>query len=272
MAHGFDGSHLLEAPLETWVAALPEHLSFASDLRAILIYRALERLRSGTRAEMREEAIAVETFLASEAAAALSKEEAGAWSAIAQVLIEAARRSDPEAVEMILRGHPLYGQRVLELLAANGDRPLPRTQLIEKLRISQSQLSHLLRDLEEADLIARTREGGREVMVSLGPVGREHVERNLFPNWVNVAAGHIAAALEGTELRARPEIEAVIRTAGAPALIAQQLALALSPSNASERSRFFIEGTLSNDRHAGRFYKHGRGETAVAGFGGSKRA
>lgn len=268
MANGFDGSHLLEAPAETLFAAVPKHLSFASDLRAILIYRTLERLRTGTRAEMHDESIAIETFLASEAGAGLPKEEAGAWSALSDVLLEAARRSDPEAVEMILRSHPLYGQRVLELLAENGDRALPRTQLIEKLRISQSQLSHLLRDLEEADLIARTRDGGREVMVSLGPVGREHVERHLFPRWVNVVAGHVAAVLEGSDRRTASQIEEALRAAGAPVLIAKQFALALSPSIASERSRSFIEGTLSSDHHAQRFYRPGSDQSAVGGFGG----
>ena len=74
------------------------------------------------------------------------------------------------------RSHKGRWRRVLELLAGNGGT-MRRAALKERLEaLSESHLSHLLRDLEEAEMVARRRpERSREVLVELLPAGREIV-------------------------------------------------------------------------------------------------
>jgi FixJ family two-component response regulator len=72
---------------------------------------------------------------------------------------------------------------VLEILAERGSA-VPRSEIRKRLDLSESNLSHLLRDLHEADLITRHRETGREIVLDLGPVGRDIVQRSVAPKWV----------------------------------------------------------------------------------------
>jgi DNA-binding MarR family transcriptional regulator len=55
--------------------------------------------------------------------------------------------------------------------------PTPRKKLRNKTNLSESNLSHMLRDLEEADLIERE-VVGREVLIRLGPAA-EHITSQL---------------------------------------------------------------------------------------------
>lgn len=77
---------------------------------------------------------------------------------------------------MLPRSHKGRWRRVLELLAAAGGT-MRRAVLKERLdALSESHLSHLLRDLEEAEMIVRRRpERSREVLVELRSAGREIV-------------------------------------------------------------------------------------------------
>ena len=105
----------------------------------------------------------------------------GGLSAIARLLSAAAERADPAAVESILRNHKDRGQRVLGVIASRRE-PIPRALLRRQLGMSESHLSHVLRELEEADLVVRY-PSGRQVMVDLAATGREVVERPVLPKW-----------------------------------------------------------------------------------------
>jgi DNA-binding MarR family transcriptional regulator len=131
-------------------------------------------------------------------------------------------------VDSILLSTKGHGQSLLEELAREG-RPLPRAEIRKRLRLGESHLSHLLRDLTEANLVVRHRpEGSKEVLVELGPVGREIVKTSILPDWLTRLVELLGKAASGKpvgrEMAAR-ELEA----AGAPSRIAaERLAEALA--------------------------------------------
>lgn len=177
---GLDGAPFeeLRPHLES-LAASPEHQALEQVLTALLLDRCLRQLRRGARSEIAEECLQLSRFLESPAGEALRvarPELHGSWGAFADLLAEAAGRSAPDAVDSILRNHKGRGQQVLEILAEQ-ETPLRRSVLRERLGgFSESQLSHLLRDLEECELIVRYRpEGSKEVLVELGALGRERI-------------------------------------------------------------------------------------------------
>lgn len=172
---------------------LLEHASLTADsavwetVTALLGDRTLKLLRRGSRREILDEALALELFLAGSSGRELTAREplrTARWEALAELLGEAARKSDRAAVESLLLSYKGKGQALLEELARAGG-PLPRARLRASLGIEESYISHLLRDLEEADLIVRYRpEGAKEVLVDLGPVGREVVDQSVLPLWI----------------------------------------------------------------------------------------
>jgi DNA-binding transcriptional ArsR family regulator len=198
----------------------------------LVLHRALRLLRDGSRAEILKEGLALDGFLGSAAGEAVKAAQPDlywGWAGLSALLGEAARRSDRAAVESILRSHDGRGRAVLELLAERG-APVRRGELRERLGLSESHLSHVLRDLEEADLIERM-QAGREVVIELGPVGRDVAQRALLPEWVSHLAGVLQRARMGAAGE-RPTVEALadeLSKRGAPSrLVAQRLAEAVS--------------------------------------------
>ncbi len=203
------------------LSAQPEAERLAGMLSSLLLDRVLQVLRRGSRLEIAEDGMHLADFLSSEAGKRLLAATAklhGRWRGLADLLAEAARRSDRGAVDSILRSHRGRGEKVLTLLAER-DEPVRRMEIRQELgRISESLLSHLLRDLDDADLIIRYRpEGSKEVWVELGPVGRELVQ----------APGATAVA-EGRARRPRSQqsagTEKAIPTAAVPSVYVQRLA------------------------------------------------
>jgi len=160
------------------LAADPANEALADMLGALLGHRTIYLLRRGSRIELVDESIELADFLESEAGEGLRDalpELHASWSALEDLLAKAADRSDRDAVDSILLSHRGRGQTVLQLLAEQG-RPVRRAEIRLALGedVSDSLVSHLLRDLEEADLIVRFRpRGSKEVLVELGPVGRD---------------------------------------------------------------------------------------------------
>lgn len=209
------------APLMERAAAEgdPETLSRLTDL---LLDRSLRLLRDGSREEILDEALAVSGGVSGEAGRLLkerSPETFGAWTALDDLLAEAARRSDQAAVPSLLKSTEGRGMAILELLAGEG-RAVPRAEIRRRLSLAEAHLSHLLRDLEEADLIVRHRpQGAREVLVELGPVGRDVVSQSVLPDWLkrlDEASTRIAA---GSPLDSAALIQE-LQEAGAPSELA----------------------------------------------------
>ena len=228
-------SNLDDAPANE-IAPLVERAATEADsdltgLTDLLLDRALRLLREGSREEILDEALAVSGGVSGEAGVALrqrSPETFGTWEALDDLLAEAARRSDRMAVPSLLRSTQGHGLAILELLAGEG-RAVPRAEIRRRLNLAEAQLSHLLRDLEEADLIARYRpQGSREVVVDLARTGREVVSQSVLPSWLERLTAALVEVAGGssldTEAFARELVEA-----GAPSrLAAERLAEAVA--------------------------------------------
>jgi DNA-binding MarR family transcriptional regulator len=200
-------------------------------LTALLLDRALRLLREGSRDDLLQEALAISGGISGDAGKALkggNPETFGAWTALDDLLAEAARRSDRAAVPTLLRGTQGHGLAILELLAAEG-RALPRAEIRRRLDLGEAHLSHLLRDLEEADLILRYRpERSKEVFVELGTVGREVVAQSVLPPWLERLEEALQKIAGGAPL-ASEALAAELAEAGAPSrLAADRLARAVA--------------------------------------------
>jgi DNA-binding Lrp family transcriptional regulator len=196
---------------------------------ALILVRALRLLREGSREEILDEALAVSRGISGDAGRSLREknpETFGAWSMLDGILEEAARRSDRAAVPSLLRG--THGPAVLELLAGEA-RPLPRAVIRKRLDLGEAHLSHLLRDLEEADLILRYRpKGSKEVFVELGPAGREVVSQSVLPPWLERLMEVLGQMAGGSPVEAGP-LARELEEAGAPSrLAAERLSAALA--------------------------------------------
>lgn len=154
---------------------------------ALLMNRLVRLLRQGSRQEILDESLMLNRLLAVDAGKCLRErrpEAYGGWSVLGELLSGAARSTGRTAVPSLLRGTQGRGLAILELLAAEG-RALPRAEVRRRLDFPEAQLSHLLRSLEEANLILRyRRQGSKEVLVELGPTGREVVSESVLPPWV----------------------------------------------------------------------------------------
>jgi DNA-binding MarR family transcriptional regulator len=167
---------------------------------SLLRNRALHLIRKGSRSDLNEESLMLNRFLYSRKGKALRQEMpefCARQDAVADLIAEAARRSDTESVDAILRSHKTHGMRLLELLARHEPEPVQRSVIRAELGLSESHLSHVLADFEEADVVVRRRTEGKEILVALGPAGREIVTSTLAPAWVEALIDVIAALVRG---------------------------------------------------------------------------
>jgi DNA-binding MarR family transcriptional regulator len=242
---------------------------------SVILDRTLHLLREASREQILEECVALQKFLEGPGRQhqERSPEVYGSWTGLSQLLAEAARRSDRAALESILLGHKGLGRKVMETLAERGG-PVPRTEVREKLALSESHLSHLLRDLDEADLIVRHRpRGTREILIELGPAGRELVQRSIVPAWVEAVLRRLNAIREGTAASEDAgSLENELVEKGAPShLAARRLAAALAATHGEEaaaaaNARRLIEQLSVSDTHFGGVWAGFPGRP-VAAFG-----
>lgn len=225
---------------------------------SLLFDRTLHLLREGSRTQILAECVDLDRFLTSKAGKWVEgkyPELFGSWTALSDLLSEAARRSDRAAIESILRSHKGLGQQLLEQLAAHGG-PLLRSEVRDRLGLSESHVSHLLRELDEADLIVRYRHEGKGVAIDLGGVGREIVERSVVPAWIDVVVQHLKRLLEENAEPVDIEpLTAELIAKGAPSrLAARRLAEALTPTHktlshvAEENLRRLFEDVRRKDQ------------------------
>ncbi len=215
-----DFNALLDDPREERVDALD----------GLLVGRSLRLFKEGSRAEALDEALHLARLLDSEVGNRVEEIDPiafGAWHGYRQLLTESARRSDPLFVDTLLRSTSGHGERILEILA-EFEEPIPRATLRKQLGLSESNLSHLLRNLEEGELVLRTRKG-REVFVELGRIGRQVVERQLRPAWVDSIVALLEQLAAGESLAVSPRtLQEELTQQGAPSTqVAQRLAAAV---------------------------------------------
>ena len=121
-------------------AAQEQEPAALDSLIALLLDRTLRLLRQGSRQEIFEEAKALNRVLAGPESTSLEEKRPrihGAWTALGELLSEAARRSDRAAVDSILLSTKGHGRSLLEELARD-DRPLPRAEIRKRLRLGES--------------------------------------------------------------------------------------------------------------------------------------
>ncbi len=229
-----------------------------SALSALLMNRTLRLLRQGSRQEILEESLMLNRFLAIDAGDRLRRarlDVSSRWAALGELLSGAARSTSRAAVPSILKSTRGRGQEILELLAGEG-RPVPRSEVKRRLGLAESHLSHLLRDLEGANLVVRYRpEGGKEVLVALGPAGEEVVDESVLPPWIERLAEALAAVSRGVRIDGE-ELARSLHDSGAPSrLAAGRLAEALGklslPSEAPATGYAAAEDTDSPASEAG---------------------
>jgi hypothetical protein len=250
-------------------AAAGQDVKLIEAVDALILYRTLERLRKSSRDEILQESLNLNEFLTSGEGKTFQSnysEKHARWSALADLISQAARRSDAAAAHSILSSHPTYGKKLLEILAAN-HQPVPRVSLVRDLEISESQLSHLLRDLEEADIVVRFKQG-REVMVDLGTVGTEIVERSIMPRWVEAAVNRLKspqASPSSAEEIAKELIDLGAPSAIAAKILAEALAVPSKPLLKLVAGMNFVNDVTESDPHARQAYTNsGRPAKAFA--------
>jgi hypothetical protein len=167
--------------------------------------RALRLIRTGSSIDLRDESASLNRHLYAAAGRGLRDRNPNAYGRfqmIAEMLGEAAQRTDTVFVPAVLSSHNKYARPMLEMLSRAGREGVPRQQILARLKIpSESYLSHILADFEKADLIIKLRRAGSKgVSVALGPAGRDLVRENLLPQWFlsvvdmlgNAATDHVA--------------------------------------------------------------------------------
>ncbi len=193
--------------------------------------RVLRLLRQGSRDELLKEALMLNRVLAVEAGSHLRRarpEAFGIWTALGELLSGAARSTSRAAVPSILRSTRGRGQEILELLAGESG-PIPRSEIKRRLKLPESQLSHLLRNLEEVNLVIRYRpERSKEVLVDLGPTGREVVTQSVLPPWLVRLSNALEEIAAGSSFNS-DTLARELQEAGAPSrLVADRLAAAIA--------------------------------------------
>jgi DNA-binding MarR family transcriptional regulator len=241
----FDLSNLPCVPSAEFAAILNHDLADEPDealarLTAVVTDRVIRQVRLGSSRECLEEALALHGFLETAHGEKLKAHKPRffhAWQALAAVLSVAGRRSDRTAIDAILKSHATHGRKLLEFLATQAES-VRRADVVEFLDISESQVSHLLRDLEEAELVLRYRpEGVKEVLVELGPAGREVVDRSIAPPWVDRLVEYLRTLkTDGVIEDDLTSLTDMLTQKGAPSRwVAEKLASALVDMNAGRR-------------------------------------
>ncbi len=172
----------------------------------LLAAETVRLIRLGTRAELTEARLDLARAVASKETAELGDEQPKVRRLLtgSAVALSFATAPSSAAGELaVLRSWNGMAAEVVALVDQAPEKYLRRAELRELLDIDESHLSHLLADLESANLIARRR-SGREVTVHLGRTGRSrHVAEFI---------GGVGSGADVSDAD-RPQPEAIVREA-----------------------------------------------------------
>jgi DNA-binding MarR family transcriptional regulator len=203
-----------------------------SRLTRLLGHIAVTLLREGSTRELGDEGTELRRFLDGDIGRQLLVRRPvvfGEWSGLASLAVAAAERRDDSSTSAFVRSLK-HAEPLLQLLAAS-EKPIARSELKAHLELTESQLSHLLSELERVRVLVRHRQpGSRVVQVEILPRGRACVAPAEIPGWVNPAVGAIRRAVERLANRERVAPEQLIaqfKQLGVPDGIAQSLTAAL---------------------------------------------
>jgi len=215
---------------------------------ALFRNRALDRIRQGSSDELLNEARILSDRLYSPAGQKLRREHPGYFArldTIAEMLKTAGERTDTAFVQAVLASHKKYANRILEMLArATGG--VPRTEIRDELRtieskLSESHLTHILADLDNAGVITRVRRPKtKEVRITLDAAGRDLVEKQLRPEWFVKSTQLVRHVARGGDAPSEGQVTELLRKANAPSelvvtLVQELLATLTDTASAFER-------------------------------------
>ncbi len=149
----------------------------------VILGRAVRIIRTGTTDDALSATLALSRALMGDLTDRLQARDPDALKLItaAEIALSRAYSPDSEIGQVpVLRKWNGRALDIVALLTNERDKALPRTTLRKRLQIDdESHLSHILRDLEAAGLIRRSR-SGKSVTVHLGPTaGEPHVQEML---------------------------------------------------------------------------------------------
>ncbi|MDX1945869.1 MAG: hypothetical protein SFU86_10770, partial [Pirellulaceae bacterium] len=165
--------------LISWIQCeKPEFLN--NRVTPLLQERAVRCLLRGTREEITSEAVMLLWVIESpqeNSSPKLSPMVSLVWRFLATLLQLAGERVGSPSVDLVLRSHGQHARFLLGMLYEH-DRPMLRQDARARLGISESRMSHLLSDLEEACLIHRAAAPKKKgVVLELQRAGRELVSQ-----------------------------------------------------------------------------------------------
>ncbi len=149
----------------------------------LAVDEAVRLVRAGSRTDLLVVGDALATFLGGPRGANVKRGAPGAYDTLSGLLPVLSAASSPASrggEALVLRSWSGKAQAALAAVARTGS--MPRAELREGLRVSQSHLSHMLKDLEAAHLVERVGgPGRRSVDVRITAKGRQLVFEQVPP-------------------------------------------------------------------------------------------
>ena len=211
----------------------------------LLSDRVLMLLRTASRSQIIEESASFSSVFSHPLFENIRSEAphvAGAWETLSDLLHEAGRKSDSAAIDSILTSYAGMPRQILEMLAGRNGEELSRSEVRQRLGISESYLSHILREMDEAGLVQRDRTKRKDVVIRLGAAGRDVIQRRIYPAWIDYVIEAIARIHDQRALldAAKLESDLVERGMSSP-LAAKRLADALRGNQTAAALKGAIE-------------------------------
>jgi DNA-binding transcriptional ArsR family regulator len=183
-------------------------------LAGYVLAETVHLIRLGTRPELADASAVLSRLLTTQVAGEIAEHYPAAHTALnsaADVLVVAASPSSRGGEFTVLRSYSGRALAAVWHVDRAECRALPRAELLGRLGIEESYMSHILADLETAGLIERIREG-RNVTVHLGPRGyTAEVQRQLkvtpreeIVGTVSLAATHEHGTVEDADVSRMP--------------------------------------------------------------------
>jgi DNA-binding MarR family transcriptional regulator len=190
-----DPLSLAHAPLTELIAALESQETLteadsglpprANQIARLIAAEAVRLIRLGSQTEIVEAADDLAQTMIGAAAASIERDYPDAHRIVTGAAVALDTASAPAssgAEQTVLRSWKGKAMEIAALLNGAPGRAMRRSDLLDQLPFGQaaeSAMSHILTSMEAAGLIVRVRHG-RNVMVHLGPTGREdHVQAEL---------------------------------------------------------------------------------------------
>ena len=204
--------------------------------------RALRLIRSGSTTELRDESMILNRNLYSGAGRDLQTRNPTAHARlqmVAEMLGEAAQRSDSVFVLAVLSSHDKYARPMLEMLSRAGTDGVPRQKILNDLRVpSESYLSHILADFEKADLVIKLRRTGTKgVRVAIGSAGRDFVNEKLLPRWFLSVVEMVGKAADDHVAPPPAKVASILETSDSPSKLVADHVVGLLTKITGKRSR-----------------------------------